>query len=67
MPPASNVKVTPTGIKKQFNCFEVPGIDTCRAFFVEYQKLKHKTWEKNEKDEKFELIDIDLLRWYKGW
>jgi Family of unknown function (DUF5906) len=64
MPPAHNVKVTPADMKKQFNCFEVPNIDKCREHFAAHQRLKHKTWEKAEK---FEMLGIDLLKWYKGW
>jgi hypothetical protein len=65
MPPAHNVKINPAGIKdKWFNCFEVTSIDRCREHFVAHQILKHKTWEKAEK---FEMLNIDLLKWYKGW
>jgi hypothetical protein len=63
-PPAHDVKITPSEIKRQFNCFEIKGLIECREHFVEHQGLKHKTWNKAEK---FEMLYIDKFQWYKEW
>ena len=64
MPPACNVKCTPDWIKKQFNCFEIKDIKTCRDYFVANQYWKHKIWGDAKE---FEKIEVDRHLWWKGW
>jgi hypothetical protein len=64
MPPAPNVKIMPTDIKKQMNCFELKGLKECRDHFAKYQGLKYKTWNYAEK---FEMLYVDKGRWFREW
>jgi hypothetical protein len=62
MPEAWKVKHQPDWLGRQLNCFKLPSIRVCRAFFVEYQNWKHKTWSDATK---FEQTYVDKSLWYK--
>ena len=64
MPEAWNVKCSPEWIKKQFNCFEIKDLKTCRDYFVANQYWKHKIWDDAKE---FEKLEVDRHLWYKGW
>jgi hypothetical protein len=64
MRPAHDVKFQPAGINRQFNCFEIPTSEECRAFFVARQGWKFKNWTQVGK---FEQLYVDKAFWYNGW